>query len=82
MLELKEDGSELYLYESLAGFAESSLNGRDLIPVASAAESTLFLDPAGKLQTLQTLKFYKVNVNKNLEREEVYRFNLSVSEVK
>lgn len=82
MIELSADGKELYLYESMAAFVETSLDGRNIVPAAAATESTLFLDKGGLLQTNQTLKFYKVNVNKNFEREEVYRFNLHASEVK
>lgn len=81
MLELSPDNKEVYLYQSLAGFAEASLDGKTVIAVASASDATFFLDNKGKLQTNETLKFYKVNVNKDFAREEVSRFNLSAFEV-
>ena len=80
MIELSPDNKELYLYTSLVGFVENSLDGKNLIPVSFAADATFFVDKSGKLRTNETLKFYKVNVNKDFAKEEVYRFNLSASE--
>lgn len=81
MIELSADGKELYLYESQAGFGESSLDGKNIIPTAAAAEATLYLDEAGKLVINETLKLYKVDVNNEFKREEIDRFNLTGSEV-
>lgn len=81
MVELSDDNKELYLYESEAGFSEGSLDGKSTVPVATASEATLFLDKNGKLEMNETLKFYKVDVNKDFAREEVDRFNLSGTEV-
>ncbi len=80
MAELSADDKELYLYESMAGFSEASLDGKNTIPVATSSAATLFLDKNGKLQTHETLKFYKVDVNKDFAREELHRFNLAASE--
>jgi len=80
MIELSADSKELYLYTSTAGYSEASLDGKTIIPVATATEGTLFLDKKGKLQLAETLKFYKVNVNKDFSRDELNRFNLSASE--
>jgi len=82
MIELSTDDKELYLYQSLAGFGEASLDGKTIIPVANASEATLSLDAQGKLNTNETIKFYKVDVNKDFAREELHRFNLSAVEVK
>ncbi len=81
MLEISADNKELYLYESQAGFGETSLDGKNLVPVASASEATLFLDKKGKLETNETLKFYSVDVNKDFARKEIHRFNLSATEI-
>ncbi len=81
MVEISDDGRELYIYESLAGFSESSLDGKNLYPVATASSATLFVNKDGKLQTDETLKFYKVDVNKDFAREEINRFNLSAIEL-
>jgi hypothetical protein len=82
MIDLSDDNKQLYIYESMAGFAEASLDGKNVVPVATASDATLFLDANGKLQTNETLKFFKVNVNKEFAREEISRFNLSAAEVK
>jgi hypothetical protein len=82
MIELSADDKELYLYGSTAGFTEASLDGKNIIPVANAFEATLFQDKHGKLQLNETLKFYKVNVNKDFSRDEIHRFTLSASEPK
>lgn len=82
MLETNENGSELYLYASQAGFGESSLDGKNIVPVATASEATLFTNEEGKLQANETLKFYTVDVNKDFERKEVHRFNLTALEAK
>ncbi len=81
MIELSTDNKELYFYQSLAGFGEASLDGKTIVPVANASEATFFLDKAGKLTTNETIKFYKVNVNKDFTREEIHRFNISAVEV-
>lgn len=81
MAELSPDDKELYLYQSMAGFSEASLDGKNMIPVATASEATLFLDKNGKLHTNETVKFYKVDVNKDFAREELNRFNFSASEI-
>ena len=81
MIELSDDGKELYLYESQAGFREGSLDGINLVPMSSASEMTLFVDAKGKLQMNDTMKFYKVDLNRDFVREEIERFNLSATEV-
>ncbi len=82
MIELSADNAELYLYESQAGFSERSLDGKTFIPVATASEATLSLNKQGKLELAETLKFYKVDVNKDFAREEIHRFNLNAIEVR
>jgi len=81
MVDLSPDNKELYVYQSLVGFAERSLDGKTVIPVADAASATYFLDSKGKLQTNETLKFYKVDVNKDFARQEIHRFNVNAAEV-
>lgn len=82
MVEMSPDNKELYLYHSTAGFTEASLDGKNTVPVAAATESTFFVDKYGKLQTADTMKFYKVDVNKGFARQELNRFNLSSTETK
>jgi len=81
MIELSTDGKELYVYQSQAGFSEASLDGKTIVPVAHATTATMFLDQAGKLNTNETIKFYKVDINKDFAREELHRFNLSMVQV-
>jgi len=80
MMEISKDDAELYLYESQAGFSEASLDGKSVIPVATASEATLSVNKKGKLELDETLKFYKVDVNKEFAREEFDRFNLNAIE--
>lgn len=82
MIELSTDGRELYLYQSLAGFVERSLDGITEQPVALATASTMRLDGEGKLVTDQTWKFYRVDVNRDFSRQEINRFNLTATEAK
>jgi len=81
MVDLSADNKELYIYQSMAGFAEVTLDGRTYLPAASASDATLFIDPKGKLTTHETLKFYKIDINRDFAREEISRFNLTASEV-
>ncbi len=81
MIQLSDDKRELYLYESMTGFVEASLDGKTVIPVATASADTFSLDNNKKLQTAETLKFYKVDVNKDFARTEINRFNLLAIEV-
>ncbi|MBF0441934.1 MAG: hypothetical protein HQK54_08530 [Oligoflexales bacterium] len=80
MMEISDNDKELYIYESMAGFVERSLDGINIQPVSIATSSTLYLDSKGKLNTDETLKFYKVDVNRDFAREEINRFNLSAVE--
>lgn len=82
MLEISEDGKELYIYESMAGFVERSLDGVRVEPVSMATSATMYLDGEGKLTTDQTVKFFKVDVNRDFARQEINRFNLSAIELK
>jgi len=82
MIDLSPDDKTLYLFTSMAGFTEASIDGKNIVPVANATEATFFIDAKGKLQTLETVKFYKVDVNKDFARQELSRFNISASEVK
>lgn len=82
MIELSGDGKELYLYQSLAGFVERSLDGILEHPVSMAIAATLRLDGEGKLVTDQTWKFYKVDVNRDFAKQEINRFNLTATEIK
>ncbi len=82
MIELSPDNKELYLYESQIGFSETSLDGKNLSPVANASDATLSVDRSGRLMMYETLKFYKVNVNKDFAREELNRFNLNAVQVR
>lgn len=82
MIELSADGKELYLYQSLAGFVERSLDGITEQPVAMAMAATMRVDGDGKLVTDQTWKFYKVDINHDFARQEINRFNLTATEVK
>jgi len=82
MIELRRDGQELYLYESQVGFSEASLDGKNISPIATASDATLFIGRGGQLMMYETLKFYKVNVNKDFAREEINRFNLNAVQVR
>ncbi len=81
MIELSPDDKELYVYQSMAGFAERSLDGKNLHPVSTASASTFSRNKEGKFQTDETIKFYKVDINKDFAREEINRFNISAFEV-
>lgn len=81
MIEISSDDKEVYIYESLIGFAERSLDGVNFVPVATATAATLYLNEQGKLQTDETVKFYSVDVNHDFTRKEINRFNLSATEV-
>ncbi len=81
MMDMSEDGKELYIYQSMAGFVERSLDGITDIPVSLATSASLYLDQNGKLILDQTVKFYKVDINNDFAREEINRFNLSATEV-
>lgn len=80
MLEISADGKELYLYQSLAGFVERSLDGVNEQPLALATAATLHLNADGRLITDQTWKFYKVDINRDFARQEIHRFNLTAIE--
>jgi hypothetical protein len=81
MIEISDDGKELYIYESMAGFVERSLDGVRVEPVSMATAATMYLDAQGKLNTDQTVKFFKVDVNRDFARQEINRFNLSAVEL-
>jgi hypothetical protein len=76
MVQLSDDNKEFYVYQSMAGYAEASLDGKDTIPVSTASEATFSLNKKGKLQTVETLKFYKVELGNGHQRKETNRFNL------
>ncbi len=80
MLDLSADGKELFIYQSQAGFSEASLDGKHIYPVSTAFASTLSLNEAGKLVTDETMKFYKVDINRDFAREEFNRFDLTAVE--
>lgn len=82
MIELNANATELYLYESQVGFHEASLDGKTIVPVATASDATLSTARGGQLMMYETLKFYKVDVNKDFNRTELNRFNLSAVQVR
>jgi hypothetical protein len=82
MIEISSDDKELYIYESQAGFSEVSLDGINIQPVSTASSATLSVNKDGKLVTDETLKFYKVDINRDFAREEINRFNLTATELK
>lgn len=81
MIEISADQKELYIYESMAGFVERSLDGVNEQPVSIATASTMYLDTNAKLVSDQTIKFYKVDVNKDFAKEEINRFNMTATEI-
>ncbi|MCX6126517.1 MAG: hypothetical protein NTV34_17420 [Proteobacteria bacterium] len=81
MIEISADNKEIYVYQSMAGFAEKSLDGKNLYPVSIASSATISLNKEGHVQTDETIKFYKVDINKDFAREEINRFNISAIEI-
>ncbi len=81
MMEISDNDQELFVYQSMTGFVETSFDGKNVTPTSSASSATLALNSDGKLQTDETLKFYKVDINNDFARKEINRFNLTAVEV-
>ncbi len=82
MVEPSVDNKELYIYQALAGFSEASLDGKTLVPFSTATQTTLFLNASNKLVSNETVKFYKVDINKDFAKTELNRFELTAVETK